>query len=225
MGFDNLQADKMHYTQLPADEAGHEKAHLGSIGQKADLPIKQESEVLELTRTGWHDTLVTHTAEGKVEAAYLLKVPFKLWGWTAQLQDLSGAHPSIQLVKPGAVFPSGCPLSVQASSGEVLTAFRGNRYWMSHAAMKKEFQVHGHTFLWKAKFYRQAVLVEKDSGTELAVHRGRWKCFKTTTLTIYSGKSAAFGLERDMVVATCLAFAELTREKRRRCVTSLGMGA
>ena len=62
---------------------------------------------------------------------------------------------------------------------------------------------------------RQAVLVEKDSGTELAVHRGRRRWCKTTTLTLYNGKVAAFGLDRDIVVATCLAFAELTREKRR----------
>ena len=57
--------------------------------------------------------------------------------------------------------------------------------------------------------------MEKDSGTELAVHNGRRRRCKTTTLTMYSGKIAALGLERDVVVATCLAFAELTREKRR----------
>ena len=63
MGSDDL--DKMHYTQLRADEAGLEKAHLGFAGQ-TDLPLEQEREVLELTRTGWRDTLITHTREGKV---------------------------------------------------------------------------------------------------------------------------------------------------------------
>ena len=66
----------------------------------------------------------------QVDSAYLLKVPFKMWGWTAELHDLSGAHASFELVKPGAIFPSGCPLSIQAPTGEVITAFRGKRYWM-----------------------------------------------------------------------------------------------
>ena len=55
--------------------------------------------------------------------------------------------------------------------------------------------------------------MEKDSGTELAVHRGRRRRCRTSTLTVHSSKVAALGLERDIVVATCLAFAELTREK------------
>ena len=71
---------------------------------------------------------ITHVLQ--VETAYLLKAPWQLWGWTGELRDLSGGHTSIQLVKPGAIFPSGCPLSVQASTGEVLTAFHGKRYWM-----------------------------------------------------------------------------------------------
>ena len=66
MGADDLQAVKMHYTQLRADEAGLKGVHLGFTGQKADSPLKQESEVLELTRTGWRDTLITHTYDGKV---------------------------------------------------------------------------------------------------------------------------------------------------------------
>ena len=57
--------------------------------------------------------------------------------------------------------------------------------------------------------------MEKDSGTELAVHRGRQRRCRTSTLTVYSGKVAALGLERDTLVATCMAFAELTQEKRR----------
>ena len=84
MGSDDLQADGMHYTQLRADEAGLEKAHLGFTGQNADL-LKQESEVLELTRTGWRDTLITHTHEGKVRPLQQPNKGHMTWGEVACL--------------------------------------------------------------------------------------------------------------------------------------------